>query len=74
MASLPNDALMDLWNAVRPGLPFNAEFAIPTYWANDPYRFGSPIGPERDYPGGGTVQMFAIMPLRWDGERVVEGG
>jgi hypothetical protein len=71
--SFSNASLLDLWKAVVPRIAFDPEnLALCRQWASDPYRYGSPLGPERDHPDGGTVQMFVLKALRWTGSEVVE--
>jgi hypothetical protein len=71
---LSEAALSDLWKAVRGAKapPMNTGVAIVKKWMSDPYRYGSPLGPERPQPDGSAVQMFTIRGLRWVGGDTVE--
>lgn len=64
-----NEALQDLWQAIKPGIPFNAEFGICKYWLANYKTLGSPVGVEhKDAKSGVVYQAFANGIVRWDGK------
>lgn len=63
---IPDEVLMDLWTAAlgRKAPPFSRELGLCAFWVNDPCRYGSPLGPERE-AAGATYQVFSAAILRW---------
>ncbi len=59
-----DEALRDLWAAVRGDVPFNPDAGIAGYWLEHWRELGSPVGPEhRD--GEDVYQAFACGIVRW---------
>lgn len=75
---LPEKALQTLWHAVRKSdrqVPFDRRLGICNRWTEEPYRFGSPLGPEQDDGEGGVIQVFTRAAIRWTpgvGPEVIE--
>jgi LGFP repeat len=65
-----DQALKDLWRAVRPRLAYSEDLGIYRFWAGigyDPHwkDLGSPIGPERRVADDVVYQAFANGIVRW---------
>ena len=70
LAGLPpevkmDDALADIWTAVRADLPLNDALAIVHFWKQHWKELGSPVGPEHPSPDGKTYQAFSRGIVRW---------
>lgn len=59
------DAHKVRWNLAKPGIPYNHDFAIPSYWRAHP-EVGSPIGPEMEIGDGASVQAFTSAVLKYE--------
>jgi len=60
-----DDALADLWGAVRDDLAFDDALAIVGFWKENWKDLGSPVGPEHQSDDGNTYQAFARGIVRW---------
>lgn len=60
-----DDALLDIWNAVRADLPFDDTLAIVSFWKGHWKELGSPVGPEHGGTDGSTYQAFSRGIVRW---------
>lgn len=76
MPETPNEAVyaayLDLWQAIKPDLPYNPDFAFPAYWRDNLSDMGSPVGPEHSDGLGGSVQAFANGVYQWTPEKGVQ--
>ena len=63
--AMPEETLIDLWQAVRPDIPFDLGLGIVQFWKQHWKELGSPVGPERKGPDGNTYQAFTRGILRW---------
>lgn len=58
-------ALMDLWAAARPGIPFNETFGICKFWMEHYKECGSPVGNESSDADGAVYQAFTRGIVKW---------
>lgn len=60
-------ALLDVWDGVVKGIPYNPSLGICGYWVSRYKELGSPLGPERTDPATGLVyQAFARGIVKWE--------
>lgn len=64
-------AVVDLWQAVVPGLAYNPDAALAKYWRAHP-EIGSPVGHEWSDGDGTAYQAFATGVYVWRGGDAVE--
>lgn len=69
---LPEKVLDAIWYAARQDVPRLKDWGIPKYWAQDPYRWGSVVGPEEHDADGSVVQPFTRGAIRWRPESGAE--
>jgi hypothetical protein len=62
---LPVKVLAAIWYGVRDDVPRIESWGIPKFWATDPYRWGSVMGPEESDKDGSMVQPFTRGAIRW---------
>lgn len=60
-----DDALRDLWTAVRADVPYNPDAGIVKYWQQHWKDLGSPVGQEHPGNDGNTYQAFTRSMVRW---------
>ncbi len=60
-----DEALADLWGAVRDDLAFDDALAIVAFWKGNWKELGSPVGPEHQGADGNTYQAFSRGIVRW---------
>ena len=65
-----DEALRDLWNAVRSDVSYNLEAGFVKYWRDHWKDLGSPVGPERPSDNGTAYQAFTRGIARWTGSVV----
>jgi hypothetical protein len=59
-----DQAMKDLWTAVRKNIPYNPDAGITKYWLEHWKELGSPVGPERR-DGEDVYQAFTRGLVRW---------
>lgn len=65
-----DEALQDLWKAVRPDVAYNPEAAIVRYWRDHWKELGAPLAPEHPGDNGTSYQAFTRGIARWTGSVV----
>lgn len=65
-----DDALQDLWKAVRTDVDYNPDAGFVKYWRDHWKELGSPVGPEHPGGDGTTYQAFTRGILHWTGSAV----
>jgi hypothetical protein len=68
-----DDALRDLWRAVRPDIDLNPDAGIFKYWQQHWKELGSPVGPEHPSADNSVYQAFTQAIIKWtpDGPEVL---